>query len=82
MPITLEDLTAREDVAEQLGSACEFEPAGGAAEPSLCKVDGEADLTVIGHDGGGGQYAVGLSSPRVCYFSSEGQAGLIARPKE
>ncbi|MDB5534082.1 MAG: hypothetical protein JWO28_2397 [Hyphomicrobiales bacterium] len=78
MTITLEALAANQDVANHLAELCEFELQFGQAEPPFCSVDGAADLTVIARDGAGGQFAMSPASRRIFYFSSEGQAGLLA----
>jgi hypothetical protein len=78
MTITLETLAANQDVADHLAELCEFELQSGQAEQPFCTVDDAANLIVIARDGAGGQFAISPASRRIFYFSSEGQAGLLA----
>jgi hypothetical protein len=78
MPITIKDLTANEDLVQQLGWICDFEPQDSGTRPAFLASDDAADFVVIGHDGTGGEFAVSVSSRRIFYFSSEGQAGIVA----
>jgi hypothetical protein len=78
MPITIKDLAANEDLAQQLGWICDFEPQASETRPMFLAPDDAADFVVIGHDGAGGEFAMSASSRRIFYFSSEGQAGIVA----
>jgi hypothetical protein len=77
MAITLQQLAAKAEVREALGSACDFYLESGDIEPTWVTVADENYFPVLARDGAGGMF-VTIPSGRVLYASSEGEAGLLA----
>jgi hypothetical protein len=79
MPLTHETFAANKRLVEHLADLSDVELLASEPERPLCVVEGLSDLKVIGRDGTGGQFAMSQASGQVLYFSSEGEAGVLAK---
>jgi hypothetical protein len=77
MSITMEMLEADPEVRKALFQGSDF-AVGNQAGLDWFTIDGFARYEVVGHDGGGGAFALYGPQQHVLYVSSEGQAGVIA----
>ncbi|WP_063686607.1 hypothetical protein [Bradyrhizobium stylosanthis] len=78
MPLTLELMTAKGEVAARLG---EFDLSFAPDDEPWFTIDGIESPRQIGSDGSGGAFVL-LPSQNVLYVSSEGRAGIIAESFE
>jgi hypothetical protein len=78
MPLSLQDLSANQDVVARLYDLSEFEPVEADGQPSLLSPEDVGDFTLIGRDGSGGEFVQQRSTGRMVLFSSEGEAGVVA----
>ena len=77
MPVDLNTLLAKDEVAERLSRRFDFRLDVDPHQAGWFTIDGVDDIQYIGGEGSGGVF-VQLPDLRILYVSSEGEAGVIA----
>lgn len=79
MPLTHDTVAANRQLVEHLADLSDVQLVAGNSEPPIYMIEGAGEIKVVGRDSTGGQFAVLQASGQVFYFSSEGEAGAIAK---
>jgi 3-dehydroquinate synthase class II len=79
MPVTYETIAANSQLVEHLADLSDVQLVANSSEPAIYTVEGAGDIQVIGRDGSGGQFALSQATGQMFHFSSEGEAGAVAK---